>query len=193
MPNATPAAAGRRRPSIHLPMVPLPKAGFLDPQQAGQLAKRGRQLLRSGEITHREWCLLDALLWSCRRPGQDLAVASYSALQRLVHVARGTVASALDKLEALGLIARIKRRVRMAWSHGGQASRQATSCYRLLAPGADGADTEFSDRTVNQGIEICYQEKPACDDAEAARRALAEVARRREAALIKQLGRRRAM
>lgn len=94
-----------------LPLLPLPKAGFLDPARAGRLAKRGRELLRAGEITHRELALLDCLLWSCRRPGQDLAVASYTALCKLVHMARGTVAAGLAKLEGLGLVERIKRRV----------------------------------------------------------------------------------
>ena len=172
MPNANPAAAVCRRPAVCLPLLPLPKAGFLDPAQAGRLAKRGRALLRAGEITHRELVLLDCLLWSCRRPGQDLAVASYTALCRLAHVARETVAAALAKLEGHGLIVRIKRRVRLSWHQGGRASRQATSCYRLVAPPkpnarAEGAaHTEFAARTVNRGMEITYQEKGDNDDVE---------------------------
>jgi hypothetical protein len=173
-------------------MVPLRKADFLNPQQGGRLAKRARQLLRSGQLTHREWALLDGLLWSCRRPGQDLAVASYSALQKLVHIARGTVATALDKLEGLGLIGRIKRRIRVSWHQGGSASLQATSCYRLCPPD-QAADTEFNQRTVNQGMEILLLEKPACDDAEAARKALAAIAERRAALFNAEWVRRPAM
>ncbi len=196
MPNANPTAAacrGARRP-VSLPLLPLPKADHLAPTQAGQLAKRGRELLRAGEITHRELALLDCLLWSCRRPGQDLAVASYSALCRLVHMAKATVAAALAKLEALDLIARIKRRVRLSWHQGGERSLQAISCYRLRAPASDAkvqtarpgegttavAHSEFSGRTVNREIQIFYQEQTANDDVEAARKALAAIRERRQ-------------
>jgi hypothetical protein len=192
LPNATPAAAARRRHSVRLPLVPLPKADFLAPAAAGHLAKRARQLLRSGQLTHREWALFDALLWSCRRPGQDLAVASYSALQKFVHIARGTVATALDKLEAFGLIGRIKRRVRVSWHQGGSASLQATSCYRLCPPD-QANDTESNGRTVNRGTEILLLEKPACDNAEAARKALAAIAERRQALFNAEWARRRVM
>jgi hypothetical protein len=190
LPDANPVmatAAARRRGAVSLPPLPLPRAGFLGPEHAGRLAKRGRALLRAGAITHREWAMLDCLLWSCRRPGQNLAVASYSALQRLARVARGTIAAALAKLEALGLVARIKRRVRLAgWHQGGTASRQVTSCYRLRAPapGAAGAThTESGGRTVNQGMEILYQEQAASDDAEIAHKALAAVRERRRPVL----------
>jgi hypothetical protein len=107
------------------------------------IAKRGRKLLRAGKLTHRQLILLDCLLWCCRDRSGRITV-SYSALCRLCHVARGTVAEALARLQALGLLSRIKRRVRVTWHQGGTASRQATSAYVLQAP----ADTEFSGRTV---------------------------------------------
>ncbi len=44
--------------------------------EAAAIAKRGRKLLRRGELTHRELCLLDCLLWSCRRPDTGAIVAS---------------------------------------------------------------------------------------------------------------------
>jgi hypothetical protein len=184
LPDANPTAAARRG-AVTLPPLPLPRAGFLDPARAGRLAKRARDLLRAGAITHRELALLDCLLWSCRRPGQDLAVASYSALQRLAHVARGTVAAALAKLEGLGLIGRIKRRVRLAWHQGGQRTVQATSCYRLQAPDP-AAHSESSQRTVNQVMEITYR---ASGDADAARKALAAVREQRRPVLDRLLRR----
>ena len=213
MPSANPAATTRRgttlpllplaapkrpRQKVTLPLLPLPKAGFLAPARAGRLAKRGRELLRAGAITHRELALLDCLLWSCRRPGQDLAVASYTALCKLVHVAKDTVSQGLRKLEGLGLIERLKRRVLLSWHQGGTASRQATSCYRLVPPPESEtsgqaahpgggsttgtAHTESSGRTVNREIEILYHERTVNDDAEAARKALAEVRERQQAA-----------
>jgi hypothetical protein len=193
LPDANPTAAARRG-TVTLPLLPLPRAGFLKPEHAGRLAKRGRELLRAGEITHRELALLDCLLWSCRRPGQDLAVASYTALCKLAHMARRTMAAAIAKLEGLGLIARIERRARMSWHQGGQRSVQVTSCYRLQAPtpvpgskaewnhaGRGVAPhSEFSPCTVNRGMEISYQERTGGDPVEAAQKALAAVRERRQ-------------
>jgi hypothetical protein len=54
-------------------------------------------------------------------------VVSYTALQRLCHCARSTIAAALDALQREGLLSRVKRRVRRAWHQGGTTSRQATT------------------------------------------------------------------
>jgi len=48
----------------------------MTPAEAIAVAKRARKLLRAGRITHRQLCLVDALLWSCRRPGTGLASPS---------------------------------------------------------------------------------------------------------------------
>jgi hypothetical protein len=115
------------------------------------VAKRGRRLLRKGLITHRQLVVLDCLLWCCRDRSGRITV-SYTALCRLCHIGRATIAEALARLQTLGLLSRIKRRVRVAWHQGGTASRQAISSYVLQAP----ADTEFSGRTVieNDSTEI---------------------------------------
>ena len=99
-------------------MLPPPPACKLTPSEAAAVAKRGRKLLRAGRITHRQLALLDCLLWSCRNPITGAIVVSYSALQRLCHVARSTIAEALHVLERLGVLTRIKRRVRLAWLPG---------------------------------------------------------------------------
>jgi hypothetical protein len=70
------------------------------------IAKRGRKLLRAGRITHRQLVLLDALLWCCRNPAGQIGV-SYTALMRLTHCARDTIAGALRVLERLGVLSRI--------------------------------------------------------------------------------------
>ena len=95
---------------------------------------------------------------------------------------RATIAAGLAKLEDLGFIARIKRRVRLSWHQGGERSAQVTSCYRLAPLPASDAEpegaphSEFSGRTVNQGMEILYQERLASDDGEAVQKALQEIA-----------------
>jgi hypothetical protein len=120
------------------------------------IAKRGRRLLRKGLITHRQLVVLNCLLWCCRDRTGRITV-SYTALCRLCHVARSTLSVALDALQALGCLSRIKRRVRVAWACGGTASRQATSSYLLHAP----ADTEFSGRTVIENDSIRVEQAPA--------------------------------
>jgi hypothetical protein len=106
------------------------------------IAKRSRKLLRAGRITHRQFAVVDCLLWCCRSPSGAIVV-SYTGLQRLTRVARATVAGAVAALERLGVLTRIRRRVRVAWG-AAVASRQATSAYALHPR------TEFSRRTVDQ-------------------------------------------
>jgi hypothetical protein len=122
--------------------------------EAISVAKRGRRLLRSGRITAKTYVVLDCLLWSCRNPVTGTISVSYTALTKLCHCARETVASALRVLGTLGVLTKVKRRVRVAWAHGGSASRQMTSAY-VLHPGAD---TESNSRPV---IQITIEKKAA--------------------------------
>jgi hypothetical protein len=157
-------------------VLPTPAASRLTAADAGEIARRGRKLLRRGLLTHRQYALLDALLWSCRKPGSSAAVVSYTALQRLAHQARETIAAGLRRLEALGLLSRIKRRVRFAWQGRVQASRQAVSAYILRVP-ADTA-TEFGPATVIPGVQVLHLEQADTRETRAAQAALDR--RRRE-------------
>jgi len=145
----------------------------------GEIAKRGRKLLRAGKITHRELVILDCLLWSCRDPLTGAIVVSYTALCRLAHVGRETVAGAVARLQRLGVLTRIKRRVRVLWHQGGQQSRQAANAYVLHPP-----HSEFAGRTVVQSDREIYHviEAPAAA-VRAAQEALARVRAARSAAL----------
>lgn len=143
---------------------------FLSPTQAADVARRGRQLLQDGEITHHQHSLLTVLLWRCRKHGQAAACASYSALQRLANQARGTVAGGLKRFQELGLVQKVKHRVRVSWA-GGQASRQGTNSYVFFA-----AATEFTGRTVVREIEIQVPEEPGS----VVRKAQEALARRRQ-------------
>jgi hypothetical protein len=147
----------------------------LTPTQAGAIAKRARRLLRRGLLTHCQLALLDCLLWSCRRPDTGAIVVSYTRLQQLARVARATVAAGLRRLEELGLLSRVRRRVRVLWANGGQQSRQGTSAYMLHAPDPH---SEFSARTVIGGQETLIREH---HDNAALRIAQEALTRRREA------------
>jgi hypothetical protein len=143
------------------------------------LAKRGRKLLRQGRITHRQLTILDCLLWCCRDRTGRITV-SYSALCRLCHVARDTVAGALTALQRLGLLSRIKRRVRIAWHQGGSASRQAVSSY-VLHDRTQHDHTESAGQTVIENDRT--QITPTPYQAAQAQRALKAIGRRRGAVL----------
>ena len=126
-----------------MPTLPPPPAIKLTPAEAAAISKRGRKLMRAGRITHCQWAVLDCLLWSCRSPATGAIVVSFSGLQKLANVSRATVSSAIQALENLRVLRRIKRRVRCLWHQGGQQSRQATNAYVLHPP----RHSEFNSRT----------------------------------------------
>ena len=152
----------------------------LTPADAAAIAKRGRKLLRAGRITHRDLVILDCLLWSCRDPVTGAIVVSYTALCRLAHVGRATVAGAVARLQALGVLSRIRRRVRVLWHQGGQQSRQAANAY-VLHPRDH---SEFRPGTVLQSDrEIHHVVEAPAAAVRAAQDALARVRAARSAAL----------
>jgi hypothetical protein len=164
-------------------ILPPPPVRALAPAEAGAIAGRARKLLRRGLLTHHQHALLDCLLWACRNPVTGAIVVSYTALQKLAHMARGTISGALRALESLGLLTTIRRRVRLSWANGGHASRQATNAYVLHPP----ANTEFSERTVEQKLEIIQISPADVADVRAAQAALAGVRERRRAAIAGRL------
>ncbi len=111
------------------------------------IIKRARKLLRCGKISHREFAVIDALLWCCRSPTSGRIVVSYSALARLCHCARSTIATAIAKLQALGVLSRIKRYALFPWACGvGLQARQMANCYVL--------HHEFDQPTANSNERI---------------------------------------
>lgn len=95
------------------------------------IMRRGRKLLRAGELTAKQFVLLDTIVWSCRPYQADQITASYKRLAKLAHQAPDTVRLGLRRLRELKLLRTIKRRVRVEWGNS-TASRQATSAYVLL-------------------------------------------------------------
>jgi hypothetical protein len=138
--------AGGLRTAEGTPMLRPLKLSLPD---AIAVAKRGRRLLRAGRITHREYAILDCLLWSCRNPTTGGISASYSVLQRLAKVSRGTIAAALTTLERLRVLSRVKRRAVVAWHQGGLQARQLANAYILHPP-----HCEFAGRPVNENREV---------------------------------------
>jgi len=120
----------------------LPKPLFISARQAALAAKKARRLHREGALSHAQYALIDTLLWSCRHPGRSLCRVSYTALQRLAHVSRQTIADAIPVLERLGLLRRFKQRLSVPWAFG-KASRQDKNIYEIIIPA-----TESTDRPV---------------------------------------------
>jgi len=155
--------------------LPLPAAPALTPAQASTIATRARKLLRRGALTHRQAVLLDTLLWSVRRPGAGACSASLTALQRLAHISRETVAEGVRRLAQLGLLTIIKRRVRVRWIGAGTASRQATNAYVFQV-----ANTGSGRATVEQAISVSIPSPIAVAEAQAALEAI----RQRRAGIV---------
>ena len=155
----------------------------LTPAEAGALADRARKLRSAREITAHQFVLLDALLWSCRRPGRAIAQAAYSQLERFAGIARATVAEGLEALERVGLLVRVKRRVVATGANGGRLWRQLPSSYRFLkiVPKPP-ISREFSGRTDSkpQGIHTLRVEATGTSQTDA-RGALERIAAERAA------------
>jgi len=93
------------------------------------IIKRARKLLRCGKITHRDYIIVDALIWCCRSPTAGRITVSFTALARLCHCARSTVANAISRLEALGVLSRIRRHALVTWHQGGMRARRLANAY----------------------------------------------------------------
>ena len=147
--------------------------------QAGQIATHARQLLRRRLLTPHQYALLDTVLWAARRPGSATLIASLKVLARLAGQGRSTVADGIRRLEELGLVQRVRRRARVAWIGGGQASRQVANLYRLMPP-----DTESGVRTAKEQTLIISILETPIGAQRAAQEALKEVARKRAATMF---------
>lgn len=126
----------------------------MTPSQAGALMRRARKLLRAGHLTAKQFVLFDTLIWSCRAPASDRLSVSFTRMAKLARQARATALYGIAVFERLGLLSRIKRRVRVLWG-GSIASRQATNIYVLHPP------TEVSPQPVYQVL----KEEKSIEDA----------------------------
>jgi len=145
---------------------------------AGTVASRARKLLAKGLITHRQYVLLDCLLWACRTPGRATARVSYSILQERAHQARSTVAAGIKVLLSLGLIQRTRHRILITGQNGGRVWKQLTNVYRLIVR----SEREFNDRTDSKPPEITSLGSTVLSGAvEEAQEALRRIAQGREA------------
>jgi hypothetical protein len=107
------------------------------------IIKRARKLLRCGKLTHREFAIIDALVWCCRNPTSGRITVSFVTLARLVHCARSTAAAAITRLESLGILTRVKRYALVQWHQGGSRARRLANSYVLHCT-SDSAAANYS-------------------------------------------------
>ena len=124
----------------------------LSGREAGAIAARVRLLRRQRLLTAYEAALADVMLWTARKPGSGLLTASLAVLARLAGQARSTATEGVRRLEELGLIQRIRRRVRVAWHDGRTASRQVANAYRLIAPATETAARPGRDQSLTISV-----------------------------------------
>ena len=111
----------------------------MSPHAAQRTAQHARRLLSAHILTPHDYAVLDALLWRCRRHGRADLTVTYAAVARLAGVCRDTAVNAVGKLVHIGLLSRIKRRVRVQWGRGRMrlASRQAANAYVFQPPATE--------------------------------------------------------
>ena len=107
----------------------MPSPALL-PADAVRIAQRARRLVRSGQLSHTAYCVLDNLLWSCRAKNTSSAVVSYNGLAKLAHLAKATVSAAIKALEGVRLITKVRpRRALFPWPSGGLQARNLANKY----------------------------------------------------------------
>jgi hypothetical protein len=156
--------------------MPNAHPGFLSPSAAAYIAKRARKLLRSGELTHHQVAILEAMLWDARRPGSDRVVVPYAGLQKLARACRQTIADAVAAFERLGLVRKLKRKVLVLWANGGRKWQQQPNEYVFHCE--SGEQTQYP----KQEIQILKSEPPV-RETQAAQQGLAAIAAGRMRAL----------
>jgi DNA-binding Lrp family transcriptional regulator len=119
----------------------------MSPETAGKIARYARQLLANKVLTPHDFSVLNVLLWVCRRHGRRDLTVSYRDMARLANVSRDSAINSVRKLTDLGVLERVKRRIRVFWSHNRSqvASRQTANAYVFL-PQNTGSRTSATDR-----------------------------------------------
>jgi len=148
----------------------------LSAADAGLIARRGRKLLARGRITHRQYVLLDCLLWSCRAVGKATARVSYSQLQGRARQARSTIAGGITALVRLGVIQRVKHRLLVVGQNGGRVWKQLPNVYRVMV---ETESREFSGRTDSKAPDIYMKDFVPSLDAVKTGKILKQIAQQR--------------
>ena len=140
--------------------------------RAEALDRRTREPGRHGGVLKRTGlAVFKALLFGFHNVATGRCDPSYDALARLAGVARSTVAVALRRLEAAGLVVRVAR-VRRARVNGARVALRATNAYRFPTPAGPTAEPESESRAGTTNPEKTQSNQTRGFEGEGERRAV---------------------
>lgn len=89
---------------------------------------------RRGALTLPDYNILKFMIWDCWDKRNGKLDPSYSQIQEATGHAKATIARALDRLEALGFIERMRRLRKVKLDDGAVEVRQTNNAYRVSLP-----------------------------------------------------------
>lgn len=140
----------------------------MSPRTIGRIMTYARRLLRLGLLDTHCLATLDHLAWGAgRRPFAADVARSYAEIGRAIGRCRDTVVACVARLVAVGLLAKQRRAVQVAWHRGGRRNVQIANHYRLLpAPDCESAtptgdrESKKVSRLANGARAIFARERP---------------------------------
>jgi predicted transcriptional regulator len=103
----------------------------LSPNHAKRIAAYARGLRELRLLTPHDFAVLDAMLWTLRKPGEAVLEPKYADIARKAGVSRDTAISAVKKLVQFGLLTKAKQWVIVQWgrARGNLDARQRPNRY----------------------------------------------------------------
>jgi helix-turn-helix protein len=103
----------------------------LSPNHAKRIAAYARGLRELRLLTPHDFAVLDAMLWTLRKPGEAELEPKYADIARKAGVSRDTAINAVKKLVQFGLITKAKQWVIVQWGRARRnlAARQRPNLY----------------------------------------------------------------
>jgi hypothetical protein len=107
----------------------------LSPNHAKRIAAYARGLRELRLLTPHDFAVLDAMLWTLRKPGEAVLEPKYADIARKAGVKRDAAISAVKKLVQFGLLTKTKQWVIVQWgrARGNLTARQRPNLYVFTA------------------------------------------------------------
>ena len=104
---------------------------FLSPNHAKRIAAYGRGLRELRLLTPHDFAVLDAMLWTLRKPGEAELEPKYADIARKAGVKRDAAINAVKKLVQFGLLTKTKQWLIVQWgrARGNLTARQRPNRY----------------------------------------------------------------
>jgi len=93
----------------------MPMSHHLSPNHAKRIAAYGRGLKELRLLTPHDFAVLDAMLWTLRKPGEAMLEPKYADIARKAGVKRDAAINAVKKLVQFGLLTKAKQWLIVPW------------------------------------------------------------------------------